>query len=65
MTHEKETPADRLALVESLLNDTHVKLRELDGIEGKTGFNKGEIYAYRMVLDAFAEMGFDIGEGVE
>ena len=72
MTHEKETPSDRLALVESLLNSTHVALRKLErGPTAKdTGdavqrFRNGQVYAYRMVLDAFATMGFDIGEGVE
>ena len=65
MTHEKETPSDRLALVESLLNSTHVALRKLEAVNERLAFRDGEIYAYRMVLDAFAEMGFDIGEGEE
>jgi len=65
MTHEKQTPSDRLAVVESLLNSTHAKLRELDARVDKTLYVKGELYAYRMVLNAFAEAGFDIGDGKE
>ena len=60
MTLEKQTAAEILATVESLLKDTYAGCEQLEA--DKTTYNSGQINAYTMVLDAFAEAGFDINK---
>lgn len=71
-----QTPEERLALVESIIQDTHVAYcalkkdrdRERDHNEPRLSRSQfdgmtGKIRAYGMVLDAFTNAGFDIGTG--
>jgi len=70
MQDDQHYNQERFAKVYSILADTHEALRLLKderdnpvrGLESRTDANVriGEIRAYSMVIDAFAEAGFDV-----
>jgi len=54
-----QTPEERLQVVDSLLKDTY-QLMQVIKQKSRNPQQSGQLLAYSMVLDAFAEAGFDV-----